>query len=48
MNVFSGFTPFVLVWLHCSSSLKAHDEIDEDAGDDHMLCGDLSPGRALR
>jgi hypothetical protein len=24
--------------------LKAHDEIDEDGGDDQMLSGDLSPG----
>jgi hypothetical protein len=40
----SGLTPFVLVWLHCSYSLKAHDDVDEDGGDDQMLYGDLSPG----
>jgi hypothetical protein len=43
----SGLTPFFLVWLHGSYSLKAHDEVDEDGGDDEMLCGDLIPGRAL-
>jgi hypothetical protein len=31
-----------------SYSLKAHDEVNEDGGDDQMRCGELSPARALR